>query len=49
MGVEEGDGNESGKGECWIGAYAAKPSQEGGDLEVKFSHLVVEDGNGRMS
>lgn len=36
------------KGECWVGAYAAKPSQEGGDLEVTFGHLVVEDENGRM-
>ena len=37
------------EGDCWIGVYAAKPSQEGGDLKVTFSHLVVEDENGRMS
>ncbi|KAI9811435.1 MAG: hypothetical protein M1827_005418 [Pycnora praestabilis] len=34
--------------DCWIGAYAARPSGEGakGELEVRFGHLVVEDGEG---
>jgi regulation of enolase protein 1 (concanavalin A-like superfamily) len=27
--------------QCWIGAFAAKPSAEGGDLVVDFRHLVV--------
>ncbi len=33
----EGDGKE----ECWVGVYAAKPS-ESGELEVSFSHLMIE-------
>lgn len=33
----EGDGEE----ECWIGVYAAKPCGKG-EIEVSFSHLVVE-------
>jgi uncharacterized protein len=32
-----GDGQE----ECWVGVYTAKPSGTG-DLEVSFSHLVIE-------
>jgi regulation of enolase protein 1 (concanavalin A-like superfamily) len=28
--------------ECWIGAYACRPSKEGGDLTVEFRHLVIE-------
>ncbi|PYH94134.1 hypothetical protein BO71DRAFT_399191 [Aspergillus ellipticus CBS 707.79] len=28
--------------EFWIGLYAARPSREGGDLEVNFGHMVVE-------
>lgn len=31
----------SGEDECWIGVYAAKPSGSG-DLEVTFSHLIIE-------
>ena len=27
--------------ECWVGVYAAKPTGSG-DLEVSFSHLVIE-------
>lgn len=33
----EGDDAE----DCWVGVYAAKPSGSG-DLEVAFSHLVIE-------
>jgi uncharacterized protein len=33
----EGDGKE----ECWVGVYAAKPGGSG-DLEVSFSHLMIE-------
>ena len=35
------DGEEQAQ-ECWVGVYAAKPSNEGGDLVVKFGHLVVD-------
>lgn len=28
--------------ECWVGAYAAKPSKEGEALTVSFGHLVIE-------
>jgi regulation of enolase protein 1 (concanavalin A-like superfamily) len=28
--------------DCWIGTYAAKPSEKGKDLVVDFRHLVVE-------
>lgn len=27
--------------DCWVGVYAARPSQSGGDLTVNFGHLVV--------
>ena len=27
---------------CWVGVYAAKPSKTGSELEVSFSHLVVD-------
>lgn len=30
------------KGDCWLGAFAAKPSNEGGKLEVIFAHLLIE-------
>ena len=33
---------EKGVQDCWIGVYAARPSSEGGDLEVKFGHLLIE-------
>jgi uncharacterized protein len=33
----DGDGEE----ECWVGVYAAKPS-ETGNIEVSFSNLVIE-------
>lgn len=29
--------------QCWIGAFAAKPSSEGGDLAVEFRDFVVVD------
>lgn len=32
-----------GEAECWIGVYVAKPGDTG-DLEVAFSHLVIETG-----
>lgn len=28
--------------DCWIGVYAARPSNEGGDLIVDFRHLAIE-------
>lgn len=28
--------------ECWVGVYAARPTQEGGDLPVNFGHLIVD-------
>lgn len=28
--------------ECWVGVYAARPSEEGGDLPVNFGHLIVD-------
>ncbi len=28
--------------ECWVGAYAARPSKEGEGLEVSFGHLLIE-------
>lgn len=28
--------------EAWVGVYAARPSKEGGDLEVNFGHLVID-------
>ncbi|PWY92913.1 hypothetical protein BO70DRAFT_392284 [Aspergillus heteromorphus CBS 117.55] len=28
--------------EFWVGLYAARPSTEGGDLEVNFGHVVVD-------
>lgn len=34
--------NEDDKTECWIGVFAAKPSKVGGNLDVKFVHLVIE-------
>lgn len=35
---QEGEGER----ECWVGAYAAKPSKDGEGLEVNFGHLVIE-------
>ncbi|CDM36317.1 hypothetical protein DTO013E5_6774 [Penicillium roqueforti] len=26
----------------WVGIYAARPSTEGGELSVKFSHLIID-------
>lgn len=28
--------------ECWVGVYAARPSEEGGELPVNFGHLIVD-------
>ncbi|KAJ5102739.1 hypothetical protein N7532_003268 [Penicillium argentinense] len=28
--------------ECWVGVFAARPGNEGGELEVNFGHLIVE-------
>lgn len=28
--------------ECWVGVYAARPSEEGGELSVNFGHLIVD-------
>lgn len=28
--------------ECWVGVYAARPSEQGGELPVKFGHLIVD-------
>ncbi|KAJ5088290.1 hypothetical protein N7456_011906 [Penicillium angulare] len=28
--------------ETWVGVYAARPSKEGGELEVNFGHLVID-------
>ncbi|EAW13834.1 uncharacterized protein ACLA_068620 [Aspergillus clavatus NRRL 1] len=28
--------------DCWVGVYAARPSEEGGDLTVNFGHLVID-------
>ncbi|KAA8649969.1 hypothetical protein EYZ11_009121 [Aspergillus tanneri] len=28
--------------DLWVGVYAAKPSKEGGRLEVNFGHLVID-------
>ncbi|OJJ43271.1 hypothetical protein ASPZODRAFT_19674 [Penicilliopsis zonata CBS 506.65] len=28
--------------ECWVGVYAARPSEKKGDLEVHFGHLMIE-------
>ena len=39
---EDVEPKENGEKECWVGAYAAKPSKEGEGLEVKFGHLVIE-------
>ncbi len=30
------------KGDCWVGAYAAKPAEKGEKLDVTFAHLVIE-------
>ncbi|KZF20542.1 hypothetical protein L228DRAFT_213211 [Xylona heveae TC161] len=30
------------KAECWVGAFAAKPSNEAGNLEVQFDGLEIE-------
>jgi len=30
------------KTELWVGVYAARPAEEGGDLIVQFRHLVLE-------
>jgi uncharacterized protein len=35
-------GDAESKGDCWVGAFAAKPSETGGKLDVNFSHLVIE-------
>lgn len=37
----DGDAGE----ECWVGVYVAKPGGEG-ELDVTFSHLVVEVDSG---
>lgn len=33
---------EVGVKECWVGVYAARPGDKGGELEVHFGHLIVE-------
>lgn len=33
---------EEGVKECWVGVYAARPGDVGGELEVNFGHLIVE-------
>lgn len=39
---EEAEHNGPKDRECWVGAYAAKPSKEGEGLTVSFGHLVIE-------
>lgn len=38
----DGEDGAQGERECWVGAYAAKPSDQGQALEVSFGHLVIE-------
>ncbi|OJJ88126.1 uncharacterized protein ASPGLDRAFT_72219 [Aspergillus glaucus CBS 516.65] len=28
--------------ECWVGIYAARPSSQGGNLDVNLKHLVID-------
>lgn len=38
--------DEDGKGEVWVGVYAARPAKVGSELHIGFSELAIEDENG---